>query len=133
MKAKHLIMLLLAATMALPALYAAEEEPVRPPVEKKELRRRPPRKEPRRALNRPSKELRDAIKTYRENSSDENKAKVKALIEKEYDATIAREEKKIAEMKSKKEENINRRLERILKGPEKPPRPEKPGKPLPHE
>ena len=107
MKAKYLITAFLTAAMTAPVLYAAEEEPEpKPPVERKEMRRRPrpPMRGPRDA-RRPSKELRDAVRTYRENPTEENKARVRAVVEKDFDATIQREEKRIAEMKSRKAEH----------------------------
>ncbi len=140
MKAKYLITAFLTAAMTAPVLYAAEEEPEpKPPVERKEMRRRPrpPMRGPRDA-RRPSKELRDAVRTYRENPTEENKARVRAVVEKDFDATIQREEKRIAEMKSRKAEHIDRRLERVLKRGEKRgrpgpdgPAPGGPEKPLP--
>ncbi len=117
MKAKYLITAFLTAAMTAPVLYAAEEEPEpKPPVERKEMRRRPrpPMRGPRDA-RRPSKELRDAVRTYRENPTEENKARVRAVVEKDFDATIQREEKRIAEMKSRKAEHIDRRLELFSK------------------
>ena len=122
MKAKYLLTALLAATMAVPALYAAEEcDMEKPPVERKEMKRRPPMRGPR-DFQRPSREVMEAVKAYKENPTEENKAKVKALLEKEYDARLKKEEQRISEMKAKKTENIEKRLERILKKGEKPPR-----------
>ena len=47
MKAKYLMTALLAAAMAVPALYAAEEcDMEKPPVERKEMKRRPPMRGP---------------------------------------------------------------------------------------
>ena len=132
MKAKHLMTALLAAAIAVPVLYAAEEEPGKtppPPVEQKEMkeRPRPPMRGPRREAARPSKELLDAVKLYREKPTDENKAKVRSILEKEFDARIKREEDRIAEMKSRKAENIDRRMERLLKRGERRERPGRPG------
>ena len=124
MKAKYLITALLTAAMAAPVLYAAEEGPEpRPPVEKKEMRRGL-RRGPREA-NRPSRELLDAVRIYREQPTEENKAKVRAVVEKEFDANIQKEEKRLAEMKSKKAEHIDKRLERVLKRGEKRGRPDR--------
>ena len=115
MKAKYLMTALLAATMAAPALYAAEEcNTEKPPVERKEMKRRPPMRGPRN-FQRPSREVMEAVKAYKENPTAENKAKVKTLLEKEYDARLKKEEQRISEMKTKKAENIEKRLERILK------------------
>ena len=120
MKAKYLMTALLAATMAAPALYAAEEcNTEKPPVERKEMKRRPPMRGPRN-FQRPSREVMEAVKAYKENPTAENKAKVKTLLEKEYDARLKKEEQRISEMKTKKAENIEKRLERILKAGERP-------------
>ncbi len=121
MKAKYLMTALLAATMTVPALYAAEEDDTekQPPVERKEMRRHPPKRGPR-GFQRPSKEVMEAARAYRENPTEENKAKVKALLEKEYDAMLKKEEEKIAELKSGKAKNIERRLERVLKAGDRP-------------
>lgn len=122
MKAKYLMTTLLAATMAVPVLYAAEEcDMEKPPVERKEMKRRPPMRGPRN-FQRPSREVMEAVKAYKENPTAENKAKVKTLLEKEYDARLKKEEQRISEMKTKKAENIEKRLERILKAGERPPR-----------
>ena len=45
-----------------------------------------------------------------------------AELAKEYDARLKKEEQRISEMKTKKAENIEKRLERILKAGERPPR-----------
>ena len=127
MRTKTLTAALLAAALAVPVLYAADDakqnakkcpdctckeckcamHKLPPPDGGKDMKNRPPRP------GRASKETKDAVMAYKANPTEENKAKLKAQLEADYDAAVKKQEDRIAEMKAKKADIINNRLTRL--------------------
>ena len=132
MKTTKFTAALLAAALAVPALYAADavkqdakkspdctckdckcamQKPLPPRNGGKEMKNRPQHQ-------RASKETMEAIKAFKANPTEENKTKLKAQLESDYDAAVKKLEERTAEMKSKKADAISRRLARITSSPE---------------
>lgn len=59
------------------------------------------------------KEMMELMKAYRTNPTEENKAKLKARMEADYDAMVKAQEERLNSMKQKKDEVIKERLEKM--------------------
>lgn len=65
------------------------------------------------------KEMMELMKAYRTNPTEENKAKLKARMEADYDAMVKVQEERLNGMKQKKDEVIKERLEKMTQRKDK--------------